>query len=90
MTTPYSGAAGVQLGTGWAVLAIGGFNGTDPSPTLAEFQRLVARGEIHYYLAGGLGGPGGDSGTGSQITDWVEQNFTARTVNNTTLYDLTP
>ncbi|MBS1698292.1 MAG: glycosyltransferase family 39 protein, partial [Actinobacteria bacterium] len=31
-------AAGYQLGTGYAVMPIGGFNGSDPSPTLAQFQ----------------------------------------------------
>jgi hypothetical protein len=29
------------------VMAIGGFNGTDPWPTLAVFKKLVARHEIH-------------------------------------------
>ena len=46
-------AAGLQLGTGEPVMAIGGFNGTDPSPTLEEFQELVAAGEIHYFIGGG-------------------------------------
>src|SRR6202034_4448459 len=36
-------AAGYQLGTGDPVMAIGGFNGTDPDPTLAEFKQLVAQ-----------------------------------------------
>jgi len=31
-------AAGVQLATGDAIMAIGGFNGTDPTPTLAQFE----------------------------------------------------
>ena len=31
-------AAGLQIGTQLPVMAIGGFNGSDPSPTLAEFQ----------------------------------------------------
>ncbi len=34
-------AAGLQLGTGLPVMAIGGFNGSDPSPTLEQFQQLV-------------------------------------------------
>lgn len=37
-------AAGYQLAVEEPVMAIGGFNGTDPSPTLAEFKRLVAEG----------------------------------------------
>ena len=38
---------------------------------------------------GGAGGPGGGSGHGSQITAWVKQHFTAKTVGGMTVYDLT-
>ena len=38
-------AAGYQLATGQPVMAIGGFNGTDPAPTLAQFERYVAAGQ---------------------------------------------
>lgn len=56
-----SNAAGYQLATRAPVMAVGGFNGTDPAPTLDEFQRLVADGAIHYFIrsrimAGGFGG----------------------------------
>ncbi|HET6817013.1 MAG TPA: glycosyltransferase family 39 protein [Mycobacteriales bacterium] len=64
-------AAGLQLGSGLPVMSIGGFNGTDPTPTLAEFQVLVKAGRIHYFVAGGgfgghggAGGPGGPGGFG--------------------------
>jgi 4-amino-4-deoxy-L-arabinose transferase-like glycosyltransferase len=43
-------AAGFILATGKPVIAMGGFLGTDPAPTLAEFKRLVAAGEVHYVL----------------------------------------
>ena len=46
-------AAGYQLATGEPVMAIGGFNGSDPSPTLAQFQQYVADGKIHYFIGGG-------------------------------------
>ncbi|MGN6326946.1 ArnT family glycosyltransferase [Pseudolysinimonas sp.] len=84
-------AAGYQLATGLAVMPIGGFNGSDPSPTLAEFRALVAKGEIHWFIAsGGVGGrANGGADVGSQIGSWVEQNFTATTVDGVTLYDLT-
>jgi 4-amino-4-deoxy-L-arabinose transferase-like glycosyltransferase len=86
-------ASGYQLATDDPVMAIGGFNGTDPTPTLAEFQAYVAAGRIHYFIAGGgfaRGGPGGGSGsTSSQITSWVESNFASATVGGVTLYDLT-
>ncbi len=75
-------------------MAIGGFNGTDPAPTLAQFERDVAEGKVHYFIAGGAG-PGAGPGTGSsgdsasRITTWVESHFHATTVDGVTLYDLT-
>ncbi|MFE0175172.1 ArnT family glycosyltransferase [Streptomyces sp. NPDC059002] len=78
-------AASYQLATGDPVMAIGGFNGSDPSPTLAQFKQYVADGEIHYFIAGGMGGAGGSSA----ITSWVEKSFEKVTVGSATLYDLT-
>ncbi|WP_375424646.1 ArnT family glycosyltransferase [uncultured Friedmanniella sp.] len=87
-------AAGYILSTDTAVMAIGGFGGGDNSPTLAEFQAYVASGDISYFIASGGGagggGQGGDStSSGSQITAWVEANYTASTVGGVTVYDLT-
>ncbi len=84
-----NGAAPVQIASGVPVMAIGGFNGTDPAPTLAEFKDLVAQGKIHYFIGSGGGGMGGRSGTSSEIATWVSENFTATTVGSTTVYDLT-
>ncbi|MGW2552462.1 glycosyltransferase family 39 protein [Streptomyces sp. NPDC001635] len=90
-------AASYQLATGHAVMAIGGFNGSDPAPTLAQFQKYVAQGRIHYFIAGGgFGGGGfgggdrtGGSDAGTQISSWVEKNFKKVTVGSSTFYDLT-
>jgi hypothetical protein len=89
-------AAPLQLAGGKAVMAIGGFTGSDPAPTLAAFQQYVAAGEIHYYIGGGPGagsreGGGRDGGRGgdSAISDWVAAHYTATTVGGTTVYDLT-
>ncbi|MEU4494881.1 glycosyltransferase family 39 protein [Streptomyces sp. NPDC023998] len=86
-------AASYQLATEKPVMAIGGFNGSDPSPTLAQFKQYVTAGKIHYFIAGGGqgGGPGGGPGgnSSSSITTWIEANFTKVTVDGTTLYDLT-
>lgn len=61
-----------QLATGDPVLAVGGFNGTDPFPSLAEFQALVAARDIHYFVSGGGGGFGaGASGGANAISSWV-------------------
>ena len=92
-------ASGYQLATGKPVMAIGGFNGTDPTPTLAAFQKLVAEGRIHYFIeAGGFGGGGGPGGAGGgsvsstsrQIVAWVQSHFTSVSIGGATLYDLTP
>jgi hypothetical protein len=86
-------AAGVQLAADEPIMAIGGFNGTDPTPTLTQFKAYVAAGKIHYFLASGRGGSGGGPGAGSAsasaISSWVEQTFTATTVGGVTVYDLT-
>jgi 4-amino-4-deoxy-L-arabinose transferase-like glycosyltransferase len=82
-------ASGYQLASKEPVMAIGGFNGSDPSPTLTQFESYVAKGQIHYFIASGGGGGGGAGGTGSTaITQWVEAHFTATTVSGVTLYDL--
>ncbi|MER6617042.1 glycosyl transferase, partial [Streptomyces xantholiticus] len=85
-------AASYQLATGAPVMAIGGFNGSDPSPTLARFKQYVVDGRIHYFVGGqgaggGPGGPGGN--TSSAVADWVQETFTQVTVGGATLYDLT-
>jgi 4-amino-4-deoxy-L-arabinose transferase-like glycosyltransferase len=91
-TVNSNSAAGYQLASGEPVMAIGGFNGTDPAPTLAQLETYVSEGKIHYFIAGGggFGGPAGRSGDdASQITSWVESHFTAETVGGVTVYDLT-
>ncbi|GAA4691526.1 hypothetical protein GCM10023215_30580 [Pseudonocardia yuanmonensis] len=45
-------AAGYQLAAGAPVMAVGGFNGTDPAPTLARFQQFVAEGRVHWFVGG--------------------------------------
>ncbi|MFE0739214.1 glycosyl transferase, partial [Streptomyces sp. NPDC058855] len=84
-------AASYQLATGDPVMAIGGFNGTDPSPTLAQFKKYVEDGRIHYFVSSGSGGGmgGSSTGTSSQITSWIEANFKKVTVGSATFYDLT-
>jgi 4-amino-4-deoxy-L-arabinose transferase-like glycosyltransferase len=89
-------SASYQLATGKPVMAIGGFNGTDPSPTLAQFKKYVTDGKIHYFISGGSmgGGMGGGNSssttsTSSQISSWVTANFKKVTVGSATFYDLT-
>ncbi len=91
-TTGSQNTAGYQLATELPVMAIGGFNGTDPAPTLEQFQDYVERGLVRYYIAGGEMGDKqmGGSNTASQIESWVEENFEAQTIGNVTIFDLAP
>ncbi len=87
-------AANYILSTNTSVMAIGGWSGSDESPTLAQFKAYVADGDITYFIAGGGGrgggmGGGGSDSSSSQITSWVEQNFTSTTIGGVTVYDLT-
>ena len=88
-------AAGYQLVSGAPVMAVGGFNGTDPSPTLEQFESDVAAGRIHYFVRGRMmfGGFGGHDNGGSRqaatIAEWVQNHYTPMTVDGTVVYDLT-
>ncbi|MFI8390154.1 ArnT family glycosyltransferase [Streptomyces sp. NPDC085540] len=66
-------AASYQLASGVPVMPIGGFNGSDPSPTLEQFQKYVRDGKIHWFIGqssgaggaeGGMPGGGGRGGAG--------------------------
>ncbi|CAN5517103.1 hypothetical protein BH10ACT8_BH10ACT8_05460 [soil metagenome] len=94
-------AGDLELASGKAVMSIGGFSGSDNAITLAQFQALVAKGQIHYFIASGTVGGTGGGGTGgggfggggsnafSQISSWVSSHYTAITVGSSTVYDLT-
>ena len=82
-------AAPFQLASGEPVMAIGGFNGTDQAPTLAQFKTMVAAHEVHYFIGANGHTFGGGSGDAAQITSWVESHFTKQTVGGETVYNLT-
>jgi 4-amino-4-deoxy-L-arabinose transferase-like glycosyltransferase len=83
-------AAGYQLATEEPVMPLGGFNASDPSPTLEEFRELVASGEIHWFIEGGrIGASNGGSNEASAITQWVTTTFDSIEVDGAVLYDLT-
>ena len=53
-------AAPFILQSGKAVIAMGGFGGSDPAPTLSEFKHMVATGKVHYvYVSEGPARAGG-------------------------------
>ncbi|RLV01298.1 glycosyl transferase [Streptomyces griseocarneus] len=88
-------AAGYQLATGLPVMPVGGFNGSDPSPTLRQFQADVKAGKVHWFIAAGEGRDGGDRGgrgergDSARISSWVRANFAEVKVGTATFYDLT-
>jgi hypothetical protein len=87
-------AAGYQLASGAPVMAIGGFNGTDPAPTLEEFQRYVAGKQIHYFIRGRMmiGSWGGRASGGREAThiaEWVETHYAPLRIDDVIVYDLT-
>jgi len=96
-TVSANSAAGYQLATEKSVMPIGGFSGSDPSPTLDEFKAYVAAGDIHYFIGGsgfgqaggGFGQAGGGSSSSSEISAWVTATYAAQTVGEVTVYDLT-
>jgi 4-amino-4-deoxy-L-arabinose transferase-like glycosyltransferase len=83
--TSASQAGSIELATGLPVMAMGGFSGTDPAPTLAQFQLMVASGQVRFVI---VGGRGGGSSTTSEIDNWVQANGTVVSSVSSSLYDL--
>lgn len=68
-TTDSNTAAPYIIKTKKAVMAIGGYSGSDPAITLAQFKKLVKEGKVKYFLASGMG-----KGGNNDIVQWVEKN----------------
>lgn len=82
-------AALYQLESGRPVIPLGGWLGSDPSPTLKEFKSLVSENQVGYFiLPQELLDRGGLSAEVQDITDWVRNNFRAEVVDGVSLYDL--
>ena len=62
--------APIIIETGKAVVTIGGFSGRDNSPTVAQLEEMVAKGELKYVLASGK------AARSSGVT-WVQEHGTA-------------
>jgi 4-amino-4-deoxy-L-arabinose transferase-like glycosyltransferase len=91
-------AASIQLVTNEPVMAMGGFSGNDPAPTLEQLKAYIRSGELRYVVVGGRGGPDGGAfrpgigAGGSSVTaersQWVVRSCQAVSVGGTTgLYD---
>ncbi len=58
---------GLIIASGKPVVTIGGFDGSDAAPTLAQFESMVRQGQLRYVLvsSGGFGGFAGAGGGSS-------------------------
>lgn len=82
-------AARLQLESGRAVMPLGGFAGTDPSPGLQEFIGKVQEGKICYFLGRDdfIAAQGSRTAV-AEIYEWVKANFHAEMVDGQALYNL--
>lgn len=71
-TTDSNSASGYIIKSGKAVMALGGYNGTDPTVTLSEFKQLVKSGQVKYFVMGNKGTS--SSGHIGKILSWVQKN----------------
>jgi hypothetical protein len=69
-------------------MAIGGFTGGDPVPTLRQFQDYVAQHQITYLIVAQTSGLGPRGNQHADITDWVQAHFTPTKVGSDVVYDL--
>jgi 4-amino-4-deoxy-L-arabinose transferase-like glycosyltransferase len=87
-------AGSIEIATGLPVMAMGGFTGSDPTPTLDQLKSYIASGKLRFVIAsgvsgGGFGGPGGFGGTdSSSISTWVTSSCKAvNDIGTASLYD---
>lgn len=68
-------AAPYIIESGKAVMAMGGFSGSDPILTVDKLKELVKNKQVKYFLIDGMGGGGGPGGS-SELTEWIKANGT--------------
>ncbi|MFJ9947335.1 glycosyltransferase family 39 protein [Kitasatospora sp. NPDC091207] len=76
-TSGSQNAASYQLASGVPVMALGGFNSSDPSLSLDAFQRYVREGKVHWFIGGGSRRAFG-AGTGTDTEAGTGAGTTAR------------
>ncbi len=87
-TTDSNSASGNIIKSGKAVMAIGGYNGTDPTMSLSEFKKLVKSGQLKYFVMGNNSKT--SSGQISKILTWVKKNGTKVTYSSSTSNQSSP
>lgn len=76
-TTDAGTAESYIIETGKAVIAMGGFSGSDPILTVEKLKQMVANKEVKYFLIPSGSGFGGRGGGGSnEVMDWIRANST--------------
>lgn len=82
-------AALLSLAAGLPVLPVGGFDGSDPAPTLQAFQESVAQGRIGGLVLYALPRGAQDNAESERIVEWVEQTFKGTTYGPLSYYSFT-
>lgn len=82
-------AARLQIGASRPIMPLGGFAGSDPSPTLQAFKDRVAAGQICYFLPQDeFMATQPKASTFAEICDWVKSHFQLEMVGGQGIYDL--
>jgi 4-amino-4-deoxy-L-arabinose transferase-like glycosyltransferase len=84
-------AANYQLESLRSVLPIGGFDGTDPFPTLKQFQAMVDEGKVASFVIQALPPLTLEGhGESARIVEWVRTNCPVEQIDGAEYYDLLP
>lgn len=71
-TSNANSASAYIIKTGKAVMAMGGYSGSDPIMTVDRLKEMISKGQVKYFLVNGFGGRGGSS----EVTEWIQQHGT--------------
>lgn len=66
----YLFAAPYMINTDESVMALGGFNGTDPILTVSELKKFIKEGKMKYFLLSS------DNSGNSELVSWIKKNGT--------------
>ncbi|MDP9887101.1 glycosyltransferase family 39 protein [Pseudarthrobacter enclensis] len=82
-------AANYQMETGRPIMALGGFTGSDPFPTMDEFTNLVGDGKIGALVIQNLPPVTAEGrGDAARIVAWVRHHYSAQMIDGAEFYDL--
>lgn len=82
-------SANYQLAAELPVLPVGGFNGGTPFPSVAQFQSMVASGQVRYYVSrSDAKDIAAEAGFADHVTAWVRENYKSQRFGDADLFDL--